>query len=914
MDILHETFQALVEHAQKDAPLEACGYLGSSEGTIVAHFPMTNTDRSPEHFQLDPKEQFDTVRQIRKQGLELCGVYHSHPTTPARPSEEDLRLSIDPNLSYVIVSLAEGENSIKSFRVENGRAHTEDLTIRSKEPSISFYQIPDSLHGEIEEMDKSLQDFLAGRISPVAFRAIRVPFGIYEQRQDGTYMVRIRCTAGGITPTQLGTVAELSREFGADFLHLTTRQGLQIHDVDIHNVIPVLRRLLTVNLTTRGDGGNTVRNIMASWDAGISNKEKFDVTPYAVSLSSRLISESDSWVLPRKYKISFAGSEEDNADAAFNDLGFVARRSDGVEGFKVYVAGGTGSKPQIGKLLHEFIPGKDVYRVAEAVKRLFDKHGNRKNKHAARLRFLWQKLGKEEFVRLYKREREILEENPDCDLILQPIENEYAHPVPPATGREGNDFTLWKKRYTRSQKQPGLFSVTIPVFLGNLPNRHARKLAEFLTSVGENTIRLTMTQNLSLRNIPAHLLAEVYNISRDITPLSLQPSLLGDTVACAGPNTCRLGICLPRGASRAIRDHLEITNLSMDDLGQLRIQLSGCPDTCGQHMSADLGFYGRASRKGEVLYPAYRVVAGARRGGDNPSLAVSIGEIPARNLPLFVEDALRAFHAKKKAYRSFEAYVAGNGRWELEEICRKYSAVPDFADNKDFYYDWGAQDPFNLAGKGKGECSAGLFDLIDEDLSQIQTLIPNLENGNASTPDIHATVLASSRMLLITRGVQADTEKGVFDAFLEHFIDAGLVGNEHRDMVVMVRAGKADQLANASVRALALAREIQELYKGMDDSLRFPAEKLTKPAGHAEDVGTGVDLFKDFRGVACPMNFVKTKIALSELVAGQVLKILLDDGEPIRNVPRSVEEEGHQILGQNKTGTIWEVVIRKRAG
>src|ERR1035437_1221020 len=260
---------------------------------------------------------------------------------------------------------------------------------------MQFYEIPDSLRAEIDELERLIQRYRQGDLTAAKFKPYRVPFGIYEQRTPETYMTRIRCTGGGIKPAQLKKVAFLAQQYGAETIHITTRQELQIHDVRLEDIPLILRELLTVGLSTRGGGGNTVRNIMVSWDAGITPDEPFDVTPYAVSLTSMLIREADSWTLPRKYKISFSNTEKDNGHSVFNDLGFIARKEGGVEGFQVYVAGGMGSTPQVGQVLHPFIPAAQVDRVTEAVKKVFDRHGNRNNKHAARLTFLWNKLGEE---------------------------------------------------------------------------------------------------------------------------------------------------------------------------------------------------------------------------------------------------------------------------------------------------------------------------------------------------------------------------------------------------------------------------------------------------------------------------------------------------------------------------------------
>jgi sulfite reductase (ferredoxin) len=229
------------------------------------------------------------------------------------------------------------------------------------------YLLPSTLPAELDELGNQIEQYERGELDAEALKARRVPFGCYEQRKDGSYMIRIRTTGGALTPLQLRAIARISAEYGSEFLHITTRQEFQIHDLALDSVIPVMRALLDVGLASRGGGGNTVRNIMVSPDAGVGLDEVFDPSPYAFALTSRLLAEPDSWLLPRKFKISFSNSAADSAFAQFNDLGFIARMEDGIKGFRVYVAGGTGNRSTVGHLLHPFVAATDAYVVTAAV-------------------------------------------------------------------------------------------------------------------------------------------------------------------------------------------------------------------------------------------------------------------------------------------------------------------------------------------------------------------------------------------------------------------------------------------------------------------------------------------------------------------------------------------------------------------
>ena len=275
----------------------------------------------------------------------------------------------------------------------------------------SILRMPESVKEDTINYRSQVERFLQGNRSAVAFRAYRVPMGIYEQRMAGIYMVRIRIGAGLAQPFQLDRIAELSKAYGNGIIHVTTRQDIQIHDVNIEDTPDVLEKLLDVGLSTRGGGGNTVRNVTACPRAGVCPKEEFDVAPYAIAAAEYLLYDRSSFNLPRKYKIVFSGCSDDCAFASVADLGFFAHTKNGVKGFSVYAAGGLGSNPAVAVKIEDFIEPKEIFEVAEAIKRLFDKYGDRSNKHKARLRYVLARTGPEEFVKLYHDEREVLKSN-----------------------------------------------------------------------------------------------------------------------------------------------------------------------------------------------------------------------------------------------------------------------------------------------------------------------------------------------------------------------------------------------------------------------------------------------------------------------------------------------------------------------
>ncbi len=774
---------------------------------------------------------------------------------------------------------------------------------------------------DIDKFARLANGYRAQTVSPTEFKAFRVPMGVYEQRKSEVYMARIRATGGVMKPEQLLRVIDIARENGSDLLHITTRAEVQILNLQLDRMEKVLRQLQEAGLSTKGGGGNTVRNIIVSEFSGIDESEVFDTTPYAQALADAVVPEPDSYLMPRKMKIAFSSNENHIDYAGINDIGLVAQLRDGKRGFKVYIGGGAGSKPSVGWLWRDFLPAEDLYALVKAMKKFFIAHGNRKDKYKARIRFIFYKLGKEETFRL----------------IDEYFEKEKA---------EGNSQFTVHNSQLNSSKVP--VSVVVPITLGNIRLDDEEKvealkaLVRFVAKYGDDTLRFTTRQNIRLRNIPAEAVDELHTYIKRYVPENVdKPAVINDIVSCTGADTCRLGICLSKGLTTAIIKALEQSGLDLNVLQGARINVSGCPNLCGQPLWSDLGFVGKVLHTDHV-YPAYQVFIGANYV-DEPALAESIGTISAYDVPKFVVELVREYDSKLKIENSklkdnsverddknlqssifnFQSSIFNSqfntwlrspeGKAAATGLIAKYKDVPLFAEDKNYYFDWGSDEVFNVTKRGKPECSAGLFDMIQVDKDAI---------SEARDKDAYQVIFHASRMLLVTRGLDPQSEAGVFDAFTEHFIDAGYVDAGFKTLIAQAKAeGRLGSYDHAKANALADA--VIELYQGMDDSLQFkktadsPPTPLSKSFCPPEDEGTGGELdrdrLKDLRGVLCPMNFVKTKLELATMQSGEVLEIWLDDGKPIENVPGSVRLEGHEILSQTQhSDGYWQVVIRKK--
>jgi sulfite reductase (ferredoxin) len=771
-----------------------------------------------------------------------------------------------------------------------------------------MYKLPESLNNDVKQFGLLAQDYRDGKVETVKFKAFRVPMGIYEQRSNEVYMVRIRATGGVVAPGQLLRIITIAQQHHSDLLHITTRQEIQIQNLALEEVGDVLSSLQEIGLSSKGGGGNTVRNILVSHGSGIAADEVFDTTPHAMALTTKLIAEPDSYLLPRKMKIAFSSDDKHIDYAAINDLGFVARIVDKRRGFRVYAGGGGGSKPSVGWLLFDFLPESELFVVAEALKRMFSEHGNRKNKHKARIRYIFYRLGEEAALKLL---REYCDEARRTTPLFVPTPEEDRTPAPyapPSALALDEGYADWKRRYATAQRQAGYSSIIVPFVLGNLPlDDQARveainSLLTFVDRFGTDTLRFTTTQNIQLRHIPNEALPELYLRLKTIVPDVSAPLVANNIVACTGADTCRLGIALSKGLAAAIRRRFLRSSLDLDALHALRIHISGCPNSCGQQIWADIGFAGKALRT-DRLYPGYQVYLAARRDS-SPRLAEPVGSISARDVPNFVVRLLTAYEQAQAS--GLTAWLETEGRRVAENLLAEYKDVPSFEEDKNYYFDWGADAIFSLADRGAAECSAGLFDMIDLDLNAINACRQALETESDRAKVnqlLYDMLYAASRMLLVTRGAEPKTVEETFAMFTANFIDAGLVDSRFRAIVALAQSNRDADFVPLAADVRALADDVAELYRDMDDSLQFkniaPKLEETKQT-------------KDLRGVACPMNFVLTKIELSKLQPGDFLEVWLDDGQPINNVPASLRNEGHIIIEQTQTADYWKVVVAKK--
>uniref|UniRef100_UPI002579B581 sulfurtransferase TusA family protein n=1 Tax=Prevotella sp. TaxID=59823 RepID=UPI002579B581 len=812
-----------------------------------------------------------------------------------------------------------------------------------------MYRIPSTLNGDLDYTQSLIDQFKAGEIQAGQLKSNRVPMGIYEQRKNQHYMLRLRCAGGLVTPEQLAKIAFVGHQLSTSHLHVTTRQEIQIHNVDIEDAIPALKKLEKVGISSAGGGGNTVRNMMVDDRSGLTADEEFDVYPYVEELTSRLIAEKDSFTMPRKYKVAIDTSVATANYSYIADLGLQARIKDGQRGFRVLIAGSAASNAHTGWEVFDFLPEKDLYRAAKALKNWFHKYGNRRNRHKARMRYVFYKYGTEEAKRLYLEEFEELKKDGSIDFEAPALPLEHHKPNFPAL-KAPTDFETWKRRYAHKQTnaeglKEDLWYAYIPLRHGNNSTDFFAEVAEYLGNYGNDVIRFTKKEQIQVRNIPEEYLTNIYAFFKKLGVYQIDyPVVVTNLTCCTGADTCRLGICLPKGAIDGIAKQLLNSNLNLDAIPDFELRMNGCTNICALATWGDLGFSGRVGRVGDDPYPAYTIWLPVK---GKHEIDLQQGYIAAKKIPAFVEDYLRDVIAEQANHANYYDYVAKRGVNIVKELIAKYKEVAPYSEEPDTFFDFGDDEKFSLIKYGKAECSAGLFDIIEIDQDTIREKRKEVEqllsDGKQNTGKIekllHDIVFSENRMLLVTRGLDPRTDEDVYNGFEKEFIAAGIIPQKFK--VLTDKARNNESLIEQKPLIDELADLLNDLYQNMDDSLQFklPAEKTpveqvaeektaeekapaeqvseekapAEKASAAEETETIVpDVKKDFRGVMCPMNFVKTKIALTPMQSGQILEILLDDGAPIENVPGSVKNEGHTILSTEKVENYWKVLIKKK--
>jgi len=552
-------------------------------------------------------------------------------------------------------------------------------------------------YAELKRYREAVESYLRGGLSEERFQAVRLQQGVYGQRQEGVNMVRIKLPGGCISSQQLDDVAGLLADYSKENIaSITTRQDLQLHSIPLAHTPRLLERMADIGLTSREACGNTVRNITACPLAGVCPGEYTDVQPVVEAVSQRFLRHPLTQHLPRKFKMSFSGCESDCAQGLFHDLAVVAIRRGHRFGYKVLAAGGLGHKPRPGIVVEEFIDESDLLPVIEAVLALHHRYSDRKRRARARLKFLLERLGMEEFMQKYREE-------------LIRTRQAYARETLPVANwvnaRDTDIGVVGAPREVLEQKQPGYYVFPVSLPLGDINATQLRGIAALLRKLDLGYVRVTQDQNLMLLHVPAQELETVHDA---LASLGLAGPCAGDdVVACPGTWTCRLGIT----ASRLICSDLS------GGAQDLRIRVSGCHNGCAQPYVGDIGLHGEGRRKHGKLIPHYRLHLGGdgRAGGQ---IAIRGPEIPASRTPLAIKRVKQAFKETRKNRESFRFWAQRQGAGYFDQLLQDLSVITP-NDVAQVSKDFGEIQDFRVLPLGGGECMGAAQELVAANFSEV---------------------------------------------------------------------------------------------------------------------------------------------------------------------------------------------------
>jgi len=566
-----------------------------------------------------------------------------------------------------------------------------------------------ALGRDLELIRAKIALWQAGGISEADFRAFRLLHGIYGQRQPGLHMIRVRIPAGMLSAAQMRVLARIAERFAGSRAHLSTRQDVQFHLVPLDQVVPVLELLVGAGLTTRETGSNTVRNVTVCPLAGICGEELFDVAGHARTLAWAFLGSPVASGLPRKFKIAVSGCQRDCAVSGIHDLGLTAvvRAENGAprHGFRAVAGGGLGPFPVRAELLEEFVPEDRVLTLCRAVVRVFARHGNRTNRHKARLKFVLRERGIGWLRSAVRAEiAEIGEETPEP---LAAVPGIFGGCLPPAGAarrkREAPDadYDAWARANVVPQRQAGRAAVFVNVPEGNLTGDQMRLLADLAEQAGDGHLRTTATQDIVLTSVPQVNLPRVHRLLKSAALGAPGAREVADITACPGSYCCNRGITKSMNLAAALRE--VVASYAERAVRQLSIKVSGCPNSCAHHWIADLGLFGNARRIDGQEVPYYRILLGGSPGGDRDvQFGVAVASVPARLVPRAVARILDDYVASRLPDEAFRDYVLRRGPAFFEAMAGDLSRRLSLTD--EMGRDWGDEVAFSVK-LGRAECA-----------------------------------------------------------------------------------------------------------------------------------------------------------------------------------------------------------------
>ena len=609
---------------------------------------------------------------------------------------------------------------------------------------------------------------------------------------DAPGMQRIKVPYGRLTCDQLDVLADVAEEYSDRILHVTTRQDFQLHFVHIEDTPDMHRRLASVGITTREACGNTVRNVTQCPYAGVCNEEKFDVTPYAHALTFFLLGHDDTQDFGRKFKVAFSGCKENACGVTnFHDLGAIARTRviDGERkrGFELVMGGGLGAVPQNAQLFDEFLPEEELLPIAQAMCRVFSKHGERANRARARFKFVVKKLGLEETVRQIREERAKLRPDPRWTAFLADLHATDEKPIRPAGhaahGRAARRALRRGASTTSSpQSQKGYAMAVIMLPLGDLTSEQARALADLARKYTGDAMRTTVEQNMLLRWVSEADLPAVYEGLVKIGLATGGASTISDITACPGTDTCKLGISSSRSLAAELTKHIRKSGIDKDpNAKHLHIKASGCFNSCGQHHVADLGFLGVSRNVGGRRVPHFQLVVGGQWTNNAGSYGLAIGAVPSKRVPEVVKRLTERFAKERQGEETFADFATRIGKKTIRAMVEELQVLPSYDQDPSYYSDWGDPREYTISDMGEGECAGEIVPYVEVELAsaerevfEAQILMDEKKLDDANTRAF-SSMLIAARALVKEKNANVSAEADeIVSEFRKHYVDTEL--------------------------------------------------------------------------------------------------------------------------------------------
>ena len=634
------------------------------------------------------------------------------------------------------------------------------------------------VENDILELERKIHEFQEGKLDEEKFRSLRLARGVYGQRQQGVQMIRIKLPYGKVTSKQLKRICDVSDEYSTGRLHITTRQDIQIHYVDLNRTPELWAELEKDEVTLREACGNTVRNVTASETAGIDVDEPFDVSPYADALFRYFLRNPSSQEMGRKFKVSFSASDADTGLSYMHDLGFIAKIQQGVKGFKVMLGGGLGSQPRHADVLFDFLPSDKIIPLMDGVIRVFDRYGERKSRAKARLKFLLKDLGLEGFKKLLTQEQKAVPYTlVPIDALSYPkikVEN-VAIPKVEITNKK--EFEKWILTNIVPQKQGGFVAIGIKVLLGDFYTDKARLLADLVQKYAAGELRLSLRQNILIPYVKEELIPFFYTELEKLGFVEAGYNKALDITACPGTDTCNLGIASSTGIAVELERIIKAEYPQYISNSDVVIKISGCMNACGQHNMANIGFQGMSIRtKDKLVAPALQVLLGGGNIGNGKGVfADKVVKVPSKRGPEALRLILDDFDKNGNGL-SYGDYYKEKGEHYFYDFLKPLTDIETLTPED--FIDWGNKERYEKA-IGIGECAGVVIDLIAtllyESEEKIQKAAETYKEGKwaASIYYSYASMVNSAKALLTAEKTKVNTHASIIKDFDEKFVANG---------------------------------------------------------------------------------------------------------------------------------------------